>query len=114
PHMIVHLLYLVFAFLRLTRATLLPYTTLFRSPDRPLRSCPQPQPHPAGSAASAACADFLPDQNHRCLPYAEPAGCRGFRGENSLDRKSTRLNSSHVKIPYADFCLKKKNKFNTT
>src|SRR5579883_2831442 len=27
----------------------------------------------------------------------------------SLDRKSTRLNSSHVKISYADFCLKKKN-----
>src|SRR5690606_41602189 len=28
----------------------------------------------------------------------------------ALDRKSTRLNSSHVKISYADFCLKKKNK----
>src|SRR5436309_12442765 len=28
----------------------------------------------------------------------------------SLDRKSTRLNSSHVKISYAVFCLKKKNK----
>src|SRR5690606_41123342 len=31
-----------------------------------------------------------------------------------LDRKSTRLNSSHVKISYAVFCLKKKNKTNTT
>src|SRR5690554_7247244 len=29
---------------------------------------------------------------------------------NSLDRKSTRLNSSHVRISYAVFCLKKKNK----
>src|SRR5690606_36882784 len=29
-----------------------------------------------------------------------------------LDRKSTRLNSSHVKISYAVFCLKKKNKYN--
>src|SRR5437870_11339571 len=28
----------------------------------------------------------------------------------TLDRKSTRLNSSHVAISYADFCLKKKNK----
>src|SRR5690606_40859891 len=28
-----------------------------------------------------------------------------------VDRKSTRLNSSHVKISYAVFCLKKKNKF---
>src|SRR5699024_7015503 len=31
------------------------------------------------------------------------------RGERSLDRKSTRLNSSHVSISYAVFCLKKKN-----
>src|SRR5690606_40293090 len=30
-------------------------------------------------------------------------------GDNILDRKSTRLNSSHVKISYAVFCLKKKN-----
>src|SRR5690606_41165883 len=29
--------------------------------------------------------------------------------KNSIDRKSTRLNSSHVKISYADFCLKKKH-----
>src|SRR5690606_41830344 len=32
----------------------------------------------------------------------------GSLGINSLDRKSTRLNSSHVKISYAVFCLKKK------
>src|SRR5690606_39920250 len=31
-------------------------------------------------------------------------------GKSSLDRKSTRLNSSHVKISYAVFCLKKKRK----
>src|SRR5690606_41020797 len=31
-----------------------------------------------------------------------------FEGINKLDRKSTRLNSSHVKISYAVFCLKKK------
>src|SRR3712207_8270435 len=31
-----------------------------------------------------------------------------------LDRKSTRLNSSHANISYAVFCLKKKNKDNTT
>src|SRR5204862_7622006 len=35
-----------------------------------------------------------------------------FRGEE-LDRKSTRLNSSHVEISYAVFCLKKKNKQGT-
>src|SRR5690606_40836146 len=32
-------------------------------------------------------------------------------GSLFLDRKSTRLNSSHVKISYAVFCLKKKNKY---
>src|SRR5690606_41939122 len=32
-----------------------------------------------------------------------------LKGESSIDRKSTRLNSSHVKISYAVFCLKKKN-----
>src|SRR2546430_6663212 len=32
----------------------------------------------------------------------------------NLDRKSTRLNSSHSQISYADFCLKKNNKDNTT
>src|SRR5690349_24037489 len=34
--------------------------------------------------------------------------------EKSLDRKSTRLNSSHVEISYAVFCLKKKKKNKTT
>src|SRR5690606_41352414 len=33
-----------------------------------------------------------------------------FLTRNNIDRKSTRLNSSHVKISYAVFCLKKKNK----
>src|SRR5690606_41428659 len=35
--------------------------------------------------------------------------CRRFIRLAELDRKSTRLNSSHVKISYAVFCLKKKN-----
>src|SRR6266511_3527074 len=35
---------------------------------------------------------------------------RGPRASNRPDRKSTRLNSSHVKISYAVFCLKKKKK----
>src|SRR5215475_14611237 len=41
-------------------------------------------------------------------PRARPAHLRG--GEHRRDRKSTRLNSSHVKISYAVFCLKKKNR----
>src|SRR5690606_41731421 len=42
--------------------------------------------------------------DHR--PGARPVDGRGGRGRR--DRKSTRLNSSHVKISYAVFCLKKK------
>src|SRR3712207_8533604 len=38
---------------------------------------------------------------------------RAMCGSKRLDRKSTRLNSSHANISYAVFCLKKKNKTNT-
>src|SRR5256885_9513108 len=37
-----------------------------------------------------------------------PAGHRGKPGNRNRDRKSTRLNSSHLVISYAVFCLKKK------
>src|SRR5256885_4946014 len=42
------------------------------------------------------------------LPGGEHGGC--FVGEQAGDRKSTRLNSSHLVISYAVFCLKKKKK----
>src|SRR5690606_40632164 len=46
-----------------------------------------------------------------CSPVrASPASAAPRLGTTSSDRKSTRLNSSHVKISYAVFCLKKKNK----
>src|SRR5437899_6054074 len=46
------------------------------------------------------------------IGYEHLAGLGGFRRTHpgSLDRKSTRLNSSHLGISYAVFCLKKKNK----
>src|SRR5437870_11439614 len=44
------------------------------------------------------------------LSRTRPAFIRGTDGASSGDRKSTRLNSSHVAISYAVFCLKKKNK----
>src|SRR6266700_6616712 len=47
----------------------------------------------------------------RCCASGRPAftaGTSGRRGRKCRDRKSTRLNSSHVKISYAVFCLKKK------
>src|SRR5438067_10637335 len=67
------------------RSTLFPYTTLFRS--WVLRAAPQP---PLGY----------------CAPHRDPPHLNTAR---STDRKSTRLNSSHVSISYAVFCLKKKN-----
>src|SRR3712207_6913431 len=81
------------------RSTLFPYTTLFRSRDRAAR----------GRLAPAAGADERgggPDGNagRRPLPRA------GERRPTCVDRKSTRLNSSHANISYAVFCLKKKKK----
>src|SRR5215475_14795792 len=51
---------------------------------------------------------------HDALPISRWATCRwtshGWGSPPPRDRKSTRLNSSHVKISYAVFCLKKKKK----
>src|SRR5215510_4888049 len=68
------------------RSTLFPYTTLFRSPP-PRRPAAREGPHLERRAAA---------RRSRLRLRA--------RG----DRKSTRLNSSHVAISYAVFCLKKK------
>src|SRR5690349_24062188 len=70
------------------RSTLFPYTTLFRS-----------DPGVADLALGAHEA-----LGHRRLGDEERARDLG------RDRKSTRLNSSHVEISYAVFCLKKKKK----
>src|SRR5690606_39441151 len=61
-------------------------------------------PTVAGKANLGACHMI---QAHRCR---QPSGGVGGRGDGREDRKSTRLNSSHVKISYAVFCLKKKKK----
>src|SRR5438067_5628857 len=66
------------------RSTLFPYTTLFRS----------------------ICA------HHRVRSGQEPVAPGAGLGHAAKDRKSTRLNSSHVSISYAVFCLKKKKKKN--
>src|SRR5207253_8364316 len=68
------------------RSTLFPYTTLFRSVRVPV----------------SACASLL----------VVLAGVQD-PGNVGTDRKSTRLNSSHVAISYAVFCLKKKKKTST-
>src|SRR5256885_11141572 len=92
------------------RSTLFPYTTLFRSQ--------QVEP-PAGSQL-----ELLDEGAHRAPRAREPLERRNvdldvevaavrhdrpvLHGDEMLDRKSTRLNSSHLVISYAVFCLKKK------
>src|SRR5436305_8791518 len=81
-------------------STLFPYTTLFRS------SICVPSPGPPWKRLGTAHAD--PPMNGA----AAGGGNRATLGQGNTqgDRKSTRLNSSHVRISYAVFCLKKKKK----
>src|SRR5436309_12684405 len=96
------------------RSTLFPYTTLFRSyakgPEGRLAGCGPGRSTvttlvahlvlcPARYAGSP---NFGPPR-----PAARGARRRVLTGLGGRDRKSTRLNSSHVKISYAVFCLKK-------
>src|SRR3712207_7163228 len=82
------------------RSTLFPYTTLFRSApggiidllDDPARSAKKIK-----SAVTDTGREILFDTENK-------------PGISNLDRKSTRLNSSHANISYAVFCLKKKQK----
>src|SRR2546426_6766935 len=79
------------------RSTLFPYTTLFRSLGVPRPGDPQNARTVGGSL-------WRPDAASPHRPEL-----RGPSGELP-DRKSTRLNSSHLVISYAVFCLKKKKK----
>src|SRR3712207_7708793 len=87
------------------RSTLLPYTTLFRSRAQPAGE-EQQVGHPSGGQPEAGA-----DVEQRPLPVAgQPLRAGLDAGQPlALDRKSTRLNSSHANISYAVFCLKKKN-----
>src|SRR3989442_1931443 len=77
------------------RSTLFPYTTLFRSRLVPRR-------YPGGRRRAG--------RGWFALAHLEQKGrTRGLERRLARgDRKSTRLNSSHVRISYAVFCLKKK------
>src|SRR5690554_7390243 len=87
-------------FRRPPRSTLFPYTTLFRScglvKDDVYRDLELSVLVSENAATLSALADVAE------LTYSRP------------DRKSTRLNSSHVRISYAVFCLKKKKKIQLT
>src|SRR5690554_7357716 len=82
------------------RSTLFPYTTLFRSPRRRNKD---------GKYQARRPREDLPRRRPGGEGHRPGGGRRRVRGA-SEDRKSTRLNSSHVRISYAVFCLKKKKK----
>src|SRR5690606_41393845 len=99
---------------RPARPTLFPYTTLFRS-DRKAKDRPGPRRGPYDAdrgvlkKSRIACGAV-------CQSREQPVGgilrcccldkrCKVRRNDRGIDRKSTRLNSSHVKISYAVFCL---------
>src|SRR3712207_7322255 len=92
------------------RSTLFPYTTLFRSrlgaAARPARSVERGPRGLVGSRAARHARDPRVPADHRLLTALSASR------ERDVDRKSTRLNSSHANISYAVFCLKKKK--NTT
>src|SRR5439155_24340538 len=97
------LFFLLLMLARPPRPTPFPYTTLFRSQglfwwaSRP------------GAVEPAATSEGVDPAREREVLRREPAVGVGPHGNRDLvDRKSTRLNSSHVAISYAVFCLKKK------
>src|SRR5690606_40170880 len=84
-------------------STLFPYTTLFRSE--------QVDAHLVGEVGPGL--EVRRGGGERTVAAGEVLGARHDRARPptaQVDRKSTRLNSSHVKISYAVFCLKKKKK----
>src|SRR5256885_9849240 len=88
------------------RSTLFPYTTLFRSHESDA-GVDDPGRHLAVVGGRR-------EPRHGGVRASERIGDRQLGGQEQLavpeDRKSTRLNSSHLVISYAVFCLKKKNK----
>src|SRR5690349_22125572 len=80
------------------RSTLFPYTTLFRSQHEVLVHHADPGVDRVLGGVDGH--RLAVDQDFSLIRLHQP-----------VDRKSTRLNSSHVEISYAVFCLKKKTKY---
>src|SRR3989442_2658206 len=82
------------------RSTLFPYTTLFRSHEL---AAP-------GDRIGGAASERAERQRREAMHVLERTLHCVSDFTSGGDRKSTRLNSSHVRISYAVFCLKKKNR----
>src|SRR2546430_4416607 len=84
------------------RSTLFPYTTLFRSAERRRKI--------EAKAVDVHFRDPIAERIHHHLERARISHVQRVAATGDVDRKSTRLNSSHSQISYAVFCLKKKNR----
>src|SRR5258708_27094276 len=93
------------------RSTLFPYTTLFRS--LAFERFEQRGLFAANVGAVTVVRMQFEREARTHDVVAKESGATGFF-QRLLDRKSTRLNSSHQIISYAVFCLKKKKKKNIT
>src|SRR5207253_6551858 len=101
------LLYFLSRSRRPPRSTLFPYTTLFRSctgPEPPKATNVRSRGSRPRSIETTRVASSMLVVTIAWIPHAASSSDR------PRDRKSTRLNSSHVAISYAVFCLKKKKK----
>src|SRR2546426_11801866 len=96
PHFPVQLFFFLMI-RRPPRSTLFPYTTLFRS---------QAMAAPPDASTPYVFLSYTTPDRERVLALAD-------RLEATGDRKSTRLNSSHLVISYAVFCLQKKSRKQT-
>src|SRR3712207_7950925 len=88
------------------RSTLFPYTTLFRSWSMERGAETN---HTLGGIFRVGLVTYLSTYAGRRISLGT-GGQRTFLVPWAIDRKSTRLNSSHANISYAVFCLKKKEK----
>src|SRR3712207_7361002 len=86
------------------RSTLFPYTTLFRSEGCQVSLSIDPAAYDAASPEQQTLMLVNAERRERGLPTVQLDTTLISR----IDRKSTRLNSSHANISYAVFCLKKK------
>src|SRR5256885_10802781 len=89
------------------RSTLFPYTTLFRSVPKRQAQILVPAKSGGGRSVNQLDLGLVPGKNQALSKRLAVSGYE----ELVEDRKSTRLNSSHLVISYAVFCLKKKKKY---
>src|SRR5436853_1354153 len=94
------------------RSTLFPYTTLFRSGDLKISPSQFSRLHRGPFVLPMAGGEplIVGQGTRHCKRKNRPGRLPRGPGQAAEDRKSTRLNSSHLGISYAVFCLKKKRK----